>query len=149
MSLVEPGFEAATARVEQWVADTRAKAERYQAMRERAGQVSVSASSPDDMVTATVDSAGNVTGLRITDEARNLSGERIAAAVLDTIRRAQATLPQRLAEVMEETIGSDRRTIDTIVGNYRAKFPDPEESIDAPPDDDDDGWADQSVIRDR
>lgn len=100
MSLVEPGFEAATARVEQWVADTRAKAERYQAMRERAGQVSVSASSPDDMVTATVDSAGNVTGLRITDEARNLSGERIAAAVLDTIRRAQAMLPQRLAEVM-------------------------------------------------
>lgn len=149
MSLVEPGFEAATARVDQWVSDTRAKAERYQAMRERAGQVSVSASSPDELVTATVDSAGNVTGLRITDEARNLSGERIAAAVLDTIRRAQAKLPERLAEVMEETIGSDRRTIDTIVGNYRAKFPDPEEPLEAPPDDDDDGWADQSVIRDR
>jgi DNA-binding protein YbaB len=149
MSLVEPGFETATARVDQWVADARAKAERYQAMREQAQQVSVTASAPDELVTVTVDSAGNVTGLRITDEARNLSGERIAAAVLDTIRRAQARLPQRLAEVMADTIGSDQRTIDTIVGNYRAKFPDPDGLPDAPPDDDDDGWADQPVIRGR
>src|SRR5207302_10410592 len=40
--------------------------------------------------------------------------------------RAQSRLPERLAEVMAGTIGDDPRTVETIVGNYRAKFPEPE-----------------------
>ena len=48
------------------------------------------------------------------------------------MRRAQARLPDRLGEVMAETIGDDRQTVDTIVGNYRAKFPEPEPEEPAP-----------------
>jgi DNA-binding protein YbaB len=114
------------ARVDQWVAQAKEKAQRYQAMQVAVGQVSVTESSKDGMVTVTVDSAGNVTDLRITDRVRELSGTQVATAVLTTLRRAQSRLPERLGEVMAGTIGDDQQTMDTIVGNYRAKFPEPE-----------------------
>ena len=178
------GAEAA-ARVDQWVAQAKAKAERYQAMQVQTQQVSVTESSKDGMVTVTVDSAGNVADLRITDRSRELSGTQVAAAVLDTMRRAQAKLPEKLGEVMAATIGDDKQTVDTIVGNYRAKFPEPppeeppagggavtnqalgrleDDTATAPPPappsrpapprrpggprDEDDGWEDQSFLRD-
>ena len=161
------------ARVDQWTAAARAKAERYQAMSAQVGQVSVTESSSDGLVTVTVDSAGNVTDLRITDRVSELSGPQVSSAVLLTLRRAQARLPEKLAEVMAETIGEDQQTVDTIVSNYRAKFPEPEpdespeseesrrigdiEDGERPPlrgpapsrrDDaeEDDDWGDQSVL---
>ncbi|MGW4398489.1 YbaB/EbfC family nucleoid-associated protein [Amycolatopsis nivea] len=120
------GAGDAAARVDQMVAEAKQKAQRYQAMQAAVGQVSVTETGKDGLVTVTVDSAGNVTDLRITDQVRECSGAQAAAAVLTTLRRAQARLPDRLGEVMAETIGDDRQTMDTIVGNYRAKFPEPE-----------------------
>ncbi|MFF1607764.1 YbaB/EbfC family nucleoid-associated protein [Amycolatopsis sp. NPDC058278] len=114
------------AQVDRWVAQAKEKAQRYQAMQAAVGQVSVTESGRDGMVTVTVDSAGNVTDLQITDRVRELSGTQVATAVLTTLRRAQSRLPDRLAEVMAGTIGDDQQTVDTIVGNYRAKFPEPE-----------------------
>src|SRR5262249_8510857 len=86
------GAEAA-ARIDQLTAAARVKAERYGVMRALAGQVSVSESSKDGVVTVTVDSAGNLTDLRITDKVRELSGAEVAAAVLFTLRTAQSRLP--------------------------------------------------------
>ena len=163
------------ARIDQWTAAARAKAERYQVMQARAGKVSVTESSSDGVVTVTVDSAGNVTDLRITDRVKEMSGAQVSSAVLLTLRRAQARLPEKVAEVMAETIGDDQQTVDTIVNNYRSKFPEPEpeespeageerrigdvEDGDEPPrrgpaplrrDDaegnEDDDWGDQSVL---
>ncbi len=113
------------ARIDQMTAAAKAKAERYGAMRALAGQVSVSESSKDGVVTVTVDSAGNLTDLRITDRVREMSGAEVAAAVLFTLRTAQSRLPDKLAAVMAETIGDDQQTADVIVNNYRAKFPEP------------------------
>jgi DNA-binding protein YbaB len=120
------GGVTAAAGLDRWVAQARAKAERYQAMQAQVGQVSVTESSRDGMVTVTVDSAGNVTGLSITDKVRDCSGVQVSSAVLSTLRRAQSRLPDKLAEVMAATIGDDQATMDTIVGNYRSKFPEPE-----------------------
>jgi DNA-binding protein YbaB len=154
-----PGSEGdAGARVDQWVAAAKAKARRYQVMRAQVEQVSVTESSNDNAVTVTVDSSGNVTNLMITDRVRELSGARIAAVVLETMRRAQAKLPARLGEVMAEAIGDDTSTIDTVVDNYRAKFPEPPDSpatrevtrnirLGQALDDEDDGWADQPFRR--
>ncbi|TVT32582.1 YbaB/EbfC family nucleoid-associated protein, partial [Amycolatopsis rhizosphaerae] len=116
----------AAAGVDRWVAEAKAKAQRYQAMQAAVAGVSVTESSKDGVVTVTVDSAGNLSDLRITDRVRELPGAQVASLVLTTVRRAQARLPERLGEVMAETIGDDTRTRDTIVGNYRAKFPEPE-----------------------
>ncbi|WP_329060002.1 YbaB/EbfC family nucleoid-associated protein [Amycolatopsis sp. NBC_01480] len=126
-----PGGGAA-AQIDEWVAAAKAKAERYQAMQAATSRVSVSESSSDGMISVTVDSAGNVTDLRITDAVRESTGAKVAAAVLSTLRRAQARLPERLGEVMAETIGDDQPTMDTIVGRYRAKFPEPEPEPEQP-----------------
>ncbi|WP_409463383.1 YbaB/EbfC family nucleoid-associated protein [Amycolatopsis sp. GA6-003] len=126
MSDPSPNGPGPAARIDQMVAQAKAKAERYQAMQAAAGRVSVTETGKDGLVTVTVDSAGNVTDLRVSDRIRELSGDRIAAAVLGTLRRAQSRLPERLGEVMAATIGDDPATVDTIVGNYRAKFPEPE-----------------------
>lgn len=114
------------ARVDRWVAEAKAKAQRYQAMQAQVGQVSVTESSKDGTVTVTVDSAGNVTDLRITDQIKEMSGAQAASAVLLTLRKAQSRLPEKLAGIMTETIGDDPQTMNTIVANYRAKFPEPE-----------------------
>ncbi len=127
-----PAANDAAAQVDQWVARAKAKAERYQAMQAAVVQVKVTESSKDGMVTVTVDSAGNLSDLRITDRVRELPGAQVAAAVLDTVRRAQAKLPERLGEVMESTIGDDVQTRDKIVGEYRARFPEPEPDQDEP-----------------
>jgi DNA-binding protein YbaB len=116
----------ATARLDRWAAEARAKAQRYQAMQAAVGQVFVTESSKDGLVTVAVDSAGNVTDLRITDRVKGMSGSQVSSAVLSTLRRAQSRLPERLGEVMASTIGDDQQTVDTIVGNYRSKFPEPE-----------------------
>ena len=143
------GSLSSSAGVDQWVAQARAKAERYQEMRAQAGHVSVTESSKDGMVTVSIDSSGNVTDLRITDRVRELSGAEVAAEVLLTMRRAQARLPEKLAEVMAATIGDDPGTAETIVGNYRAKFPEPPSDEPAkppsPPRDDDD-FGGESVL---
>jgi DNA-binding protein YbaB len=165
---------AAAARIDRLTAEAKAKAERYRAMQAQVGQVSATESSQDGLVTVTVDSAGNVTDLRITDKVREMSGEQVASAVLRTLRRAQSRLPEKLAAVMAETIGDDEQTMNTIVSNYRSKFPEPEEPdevlvderrvgeledgeepppVSAPPpqrpkhDNEDEGWGDQSVFR--
>ncbi|HVV20385.1 MAG TPA: YbaB/EbfC family nucleoid-associated protein [Pseudonocardiaceae bacterium] len=115
----------AAARLDKWAVDAKAKAERYQAMSSAAHQVAVRETSPDGLVTVTIDSAGNVTDLKLTDRVQQLTGAQVAAAVLTTMRRAQAKLADRLGEVMAATIGDDRRTTEAVLGSYRAKFPEP------------------------
>ncbi|MET8763479.1 YbaB/EbfC family nucleoid-associated protein [Lentzea sp. NPDC004782] len=131
------GPGSSSAGIDAWVAQAKAKAERYQEMRAQAQQISVT--DTEGPVTVTIDSSGNVTDLRIKDH------DELARAVLLTMRRAQARLPERLAEVMAETIGDDRQTVDTIVGNYRAKFPEPQVDENPPPPrpgtDDDEGFG--------
>jgi DNA-binding protein YbaB len=127
---------SSSAGIDAWVAQAKAKAERYQELRVQAQQISVT--DTEGPVTVTIDSSGNVTDLRIADH------DELAKAVLLTMRRAQAKLPEKLAEVMAETIGDDQQTVDTIVGNYRAKFPEPQTDENPPPrpkPDDDDGFG--------
>ncbi|MYW89462.1 YbaB/EbfC family nucleoid-associated protein [Amycolatopsis rubida] len=80
MSDPPPNGPGPAARIDQMVAQAKAKAERYQAMQAAAGQVSVTETGEDGLVAVTVDSAGNLTDLRISDRVRELSGDRIAAA---------------------------------------------------------------------
>ncbi|MEU5692462.1 YbaB/EbfC family nucleoid-associated protein [Actinosynnema sp. NPDC020468] len=165
--MVDPGFDSVEG-VDRWVARARAKAERYQALKARTGEVVVTEASRDGLVTVTVDSTGNLTDLRITDRVRELSGAEVAAAVLAQVRRAQAKLPEKVRQVMDATIADDPATIATVVGAFTERFPEPppEEPADAyrawrpadgagappprkrvrGPDEEDDGWVDQSVL---
>jgi DNA-binding protein YbaB len=114
--------------LERWVTDAARKAARYQAMQAQVTQISVTEKSKDSTVTVTVDSGGKVTDLRIAEHAMSRSGSQLAGTVLETMRRAQSRLSERIAEVMNETVGEDRAVIDRAVGEYRTAFgPPPDE----------------------
>lgn len=112
---MQPGEDTSDESLREWVAQAEAKAERYQAMRAGVAEVSATGHSEDGVATATVDAAGNLADLHITDEVRRLSGERAAAAVLSAVRRAQSRLAGQVAEVVSSTVGEDESTMDTVL----------------------------------
>jgi len=153
-----------------WAAGIEAKAARYQTMQAEVAEVTATESSRDDVVQVTVGATGQVTDLRISDRGRELSGAELASLVLTTMRRAQSRITERVADVMERTVGDEPETVATVVESYRQRFPEPEPEA-APPDDelrlgdmpdepppptrprprgrddrDDDGWGDPTVF---
>lgn len=147
----EPVFGADGARTEEeikrWAEGVQAKAERYQQMQQQVTAVTASAESRDGVVRVTVDSAGAVTGLQITDDARRMTGAGIAEAVLNTMRQAQAGIRDQVAEVMSATVGDDTETVEAVVSAYRQRFPDPEAEADRPPEDDDGDFREETFLR--
>ena len=113
--------------LDRWVAENEAKAQRFQQMRDGVQQVSTTETSRDGVVTVTVDAAGNMSDLQITDGVKQLSGSKVASEVLGTMRRAQSRLVDQVAEVVSATVGDDQSTMDTVLSSYRGKFPDPED----------------------
>ncbi|MBM7770924.1 DNA-binding protein YbaB [Actinokineospora baliensis] len=109
-----------------WSADVAARAERYQVMQAEVARVSVTETSREDLVSVTVDATGAVTDLVINDRAGELPGAELSALVLTTMRTAQSRITERVAEVMERTVGDDPQTVAAVVGSYRERFPEPE-----------------------
>jgi DNA-binding protein YbaB len=119
------GPEETGRRVEQWAAEFAAKANRYQEMQERLSQMSVTESSTDGAVRVTVDSGGVVTDLVLSDRASQLRPQQLATQILDVMRRAQSRLADRVQHVMQDTVGDDAVTVQTVVANYEQRFPQP------------------------
>ncbi|WP_436495175.1 YbaB/EbfC family nucleoid-associated protein [Actinokineospora sp. HUAS TT18] len=128
--MTEPvfGVDAATteAGLDRWAAEIQAKADRYNAMQQEVTAVTATQSSPDGSVTVTVDSAGAVKDLQFTEDLKRLPAARMAALVVDTMRRAQAKIADQVSEIVRERVGDDEQTTDAVVGAYRARFPEPE-----------------------
>ena len=112
--------------VRRWAAGVEAKAQRYQEMQAEVAAVAVTEVSRGDVVRVTVDTTGAVTALEISDRNREMPGRELSALVLATMRRAQSRITERVAEVMERTVGDDPRTVAAVVGSYRERFPEPE-----------------------
>ncbi|GLZ37496.1 YbaB/EbfC family nucleoid-associated protein [Actinokineospora sp. NBRC 105648] len=109
-----------------WQAGVEAKAQRYQAMQAEVAAVAVTETSRDEVVRVTVDATGAVTALVIDDRHRDLPGTELAGLVLTTMRLAQSRITEKVAEVMERTVGDDPQTVAAVVGSYRQRFPEPE-----------------------
>jgi len=119
------GPEETERRVEQWAAQFAAKADRYQEMQTRISQVSATESSADGAVEVTVDSAGVVTDLVLSERAGQVRPQQLSAQILDTMRRAQSKLTDRVQQVMVTTVGDDEATVRAVVANYEQRFPEP------------------------
>ncbi|HEU5474957.1 MAG TPA: YbaB/EbfC family nucleoid-associated protein [Actinophytocola sp.] len=131
--------------VRRWAAAVEAKAQRYQVMQAQVGEVTVTETSPDELVEVTVASSGLVTDLRISDRSREKSGAELAALVLATMRRAQARITDKVADVMQRTVGDDPATVASMVASYRQRFPEPEPEPEPPAPDDELRLGDQPV----
>lgn len=125
--------DEAMRRVNDWAAGFARKAERYAAAKERTEQLKLSAASPDGTVRVTVGADGVVSDLAFSAKTRTIPPDELARMVLATMRRAQAGITERVAEVMNEEIGDeDRETRAALLGALSARF-DPEDPEDGPP----------------
>lgn len=115
--------KALDAKLDKWVADAQAKAQRYQAIQAETAKLVITETSRDRLVTVTVDANGTVTELRLSDKVRELPAARTAETVLATIRRANSRIPARVAELMRAAAAEDPATVEKVVAGYRTRFP--------------------------
>lgn len=111
--------------LEEWAQQAEQKAERYQEMGAAVSAVSATETSPDGVVTVTVNASGAVSALELTDRIREQSGSAVSAQIMACIQRAQARLAAQVAAAMQATIGDEQSTIDTVVSSYEQRFPEP------------------------
>ncbi|NUT94502.1 MAG: YbaB/EbfC family nucleoid-associated protein [Saccharothrix sp.] len=128
--------------VDDWERNAEEKAQRYQEMSNQVGQVSITGSAADGAVQVTVAANGIPTDVVMTPKVRQMAPERIAAAVMEAMRNAQSRYPEKLAEIMAQTVGDDTTTRH-LLAEAKARFPQPPDETPRarqvrPPDDPDD-----------
>ncbi|NKE56410.1 YbaB/EbfC family nucleoid-associated protein [Lentzea sp. PSKA42] len=94
---------------DQWLKQYGAKIEQAKQQAEQAagqlGGVGGSASSPDGLITVTVNATGVLTDLQIKPEARGMDPSEIATAVLAASTKAQREASGRVVQIMGDFVG--------------------------------------------
>ena len=125
--------DEAQRRMDQWAEGLADKAQRYQAAQERTEQLRLTASTSDGAVKVTVGADGGVTDLEFGNKARTYPLDELSRQILGTMRQAQSGIANRVAEVMDESLGDeDRETRSLMLDTLRGKFPEIEDEQ-APP----------------
>ena len=99
-------------------------ARRHEELKERLTRVTVSETSPDGVLRLTVSADGQVSGLALAEPRHPMTMPELAEKILNTLRTAQARIPDLLASAMAETVGQDAAA-DVVVADARARFPAP------------------------
>lgn len=110
---------------EDWQARIAEDARRYQELRERLAQLSISQTSPDGSVRVTVSASGLLTDLALAEPARPATLADLATQVLDCVHRAQARIPDLLRQAMSESVGAADSNSELLVDEARQRFPEP------------------------
>ena len=108
---------------EQQVAET---ARRYQQLREKLAQLSITEASGDGAVKVTITASGLLTDLVLRERWRPEPLPDIAAEIMDCVRRAQAKIPDLLRQAMSDTIGEQDSNTHLLLSEARQRFPEQE-----------------------
>ncbi|OLF15095.1 YbaB/EbfC family nucleoid-associated protein [Actinophytocola xanthii] len=119
--------------VDDWERDANEKAARFQTMAERVEQITITESVADGAVSVTVGHNGIPTDVAMTDGVRQMAPHDIAANVMAAMRKAQSRYPERLAEIVTETVGEDDPAARHIVATAERNFPAPPPDDEPPP----------------
>lgn len=101
------GAEATAARIEQQIAQAQETARRAELMKTEFEAIRGRATSPRGEVTATVETSGRLTALRLTDDAVRLDAEALSALILSTAAQAQQEAAARSLALVSDTFGED------------------------------------------
>ncbi|WP_409464223.1 YbaB/EbfC family nucleoid-associated protein [Amycolatopsis sp. GA6-003] len=114
-------------RMDEWAAGFARKAERYAAAQQETERLRLTATSPDGTVKVTVGADGVVSDLVFSSRTRTIPPEELARMVLETMRKAQSGITDRVAEVMGRSLGDeDPDTRAVLLDSLRTRFPDPD-----------------------
>jgi DNA-binding protein YbaB len=126
--MADPVSDAARI-IDDWERNATEKAARFKLMAEQVEQVSITESVANGAVIVTVGHNGLPTNVAMTDAVRTMEPDQIAAHVMAAIRKAQSRYPERLAEILADTVGEDDPATRHILAKASESFP-------APPDED-------------
>ncbi|MFD8497649.1 YbaB/EbfC family nucleoid-associated protein [Amycolatopsis sp. NPDC059657] len=115
--------------VDDWERDAVAKSQRYEAMQSQVQQISITESVANGAVAVTVGHNGLPTAIKMTEGVRAMTPDEIAANVMKAIQKAQSKYPERMAQIVAETVGDDdtsRHIVATAVDNFPAAPPEDE-----------------------
>ena len=128
---------------ERWLADwsetMATRAEQSWELSRRVAELAVTAEGERGAVEVTVGGTGEVLDLRLTERARELPAARLAETILAVMRRAQATLTDRVADLAAQTVGTESATGRAVIGSFAQRFPRPDDG-DERTAGDRDGW---------
>jgi DNA-binding protein YbaB len=117
----------ATRMIDDWERNATEKAARFKQMAEQVEQVSITESVADGAVSVTVGHNGLPTNVTMTDGVRSMEPEQIASNVMAAMRKAQSRYPERLAEILADTVGEDDPASRHILAKAEESFPAPED----------------------
>jgi DNA-binding protein YbaB len=118
-------FDAAERLVDDWQAGVEARAAQARELSSRLAQLSARARSDDELVTVTVGSSGDLTGLELDERIRDRPAAETAREIMATLRSARAILTAAATEVTTETIGADSETGRAVIASYASRLGDP------------------------
>jgi DNA-binding protein YbaB len=111
--------------LDRWAAGLERQARRYNDLQQQLDRTSVTESTQDGTIRVTVDSNGVPTRLEFSEGIRERPPRRLADEVMACMRRAQATLRDRVEELVHVTVAADDEPARNIVAQYQERFPDP------------------------
>jgi DNA-binding protein YbaB len=117
--------DAAENWVRSWTASVSERAAAAQSLSDQVAKLKVAASDGDRMITVTVNGSGVMIDLRLSQEAARLNMDDLASMILHTMRRAQAALADRVADIAHRTVGRDSDTASAVVFSFEHRFPVP------------------------
>jgi len=129
------GAEDMDRQIDQWAAKVHAKAQKYKALTTEMESITGSAESASGAVRVTVNRAGILTDLSITDDIRTMRGGQLAGEIMGAIRSAQSTLGAQVVAMMQDKVPEDGASIDAVADSYAKQFaqPDEDEPAEQPP----------------
>jgi hypothetical protein len=109
--------------LDEWATSTADMLAKSQQLAERMGQVKVSAESEDGSVEVIVDAGGVVTGLHLSESVRKRLADELAGEILLVMRRAQAKLASRMADIATDTVGAESATGKAVEAGFEKRYP--------------------------
>lgn len=108
-----------------WANEVERNAERYRQLREQLARLSITETSRDGTVRVTVSASGLLTDLVLDERSAPKALPTVAAQVMETLRRAQAKIPDLVSRAVADIVGAADAQTHLIVADARARFPEP------------------------
>jgi DNA-binding protein YbaB len=102
-------------RIDRLAADTKLMSDRLESLR-------VTVTDPNGLVTATVDSTGNLLDLVFTERIKRQTPEVVSRTAMATISEAKHQVAERSSAIIEATLGSDSLAGRTIAERMRGRL---------------------------
>ncbi|MEV5539322.1 YbaB/EbfC family nucleoid-associated protein [Saccharopolyspora shandongensis] len=118
--------------VREWQERATEKAEKFGRMQQEIEQISVTETSRDGAIQVTVNSAGILQNLQLSENASNRPMPKLAAEIMRAVQTAQAKVPELMQQAVAGTVGLEDSAAQHVLGQARKYFPEMPEDEEEP-----------------